>query len=303
MTTRRIALLGVPSSAGTHGPGQEKAPAALRSAGLIDRLEAADVSVVDHGDLPVALFRADPAHRDRQSIDRVVEVARAVRDALLPLLDEPALPVVLGGDCTITLGALAALVTRWPEAGLLYFDGDLDLSTPDTSRSGVLDTMVLAHILGEGTDELRTLGPRVPLLPADRIEAFGYDPSELNQAGRERLASRGLSATACTQLAGADDRLAAELARGAWARLRKRAGRVLLHFDVDVIDSTDLPLANFPHFNEGLSERAALSCLAEFCRSPGLAALVITEINPDRDPSGELLDRFVDGLVAALSWR
>ena len=46
-------LLGVPSSAAAHGPGQEKAPAALRQAGLPERLTAAGARVMDYGDLPV----------------------------------------------------------------------------------------------------------------------------------------------------------------------------------------------------------------------------------------------------------
>ena len=44
-------LLGVPSSAAAHGPGQEKAPAALRRAGLSERLVAAGMRIADYGDL------------------------------------------------------------------------------------------------------------------------------------------------------------------------------------------------------------------------------------------------------------
>ena len=43
-------LLGVPSNTAAHGPGQEKAPAALRRAGLPERLTAAGMGIVDHGD-------------------------------------------------------------------------------------------------------------------------------------------------------------------------------------------------------------------------------------------------------------
>jgi arginase family protein len=50
-------LLGVPFSAAAHGPGQEKAPAALRRAGLPERLAAAGVRVADYGDLPVVRWR------------------------------------------------------------------------------------------------------------------------------------------------------------------------------------------------------------------------------------------------------
>ncbi len=37
--TRTLGLIGVPSSAGAHAPGQEKAPEYLRHAGLVERLE------------------------------------------------------------------------------------------------------------------------------------------------------------------------------------------------------------------------------------------------------------------------
>jgi arginase len=46
-------LLGVPSSAAAHGPGQEKAPAALRGAGLSERLTVAGMGIVDYGDLRI----------------------------------------------------------------------------------------------------------------------------------------------------------------------------------------------------------------------------------------------------------
>lgn len=41
-----IALIGVPSSAGAHWPGQEKAPQYLRSADLVARLEAVGLDVI-----------------------------------------------------------------------------------------------------------------------------------------------------------------------------------------------------------------------------------------------------------------
>jgi arginase family enzyme len=51
---RRVGLLGVPTTAGSHNAGQDKAPAALRAAGLVERLAAQGVAVRDFGDLPEA---------------------------------------------------------------------------------------------------------------------------------------------------------------------------------------------------------------------------------------------------------
>lgn len=298
--TREIGLLGVPSCAGTHGPGQEKAPAALRAAGLVEGLTAAGVVVRDHGDLPAVPFRTDRDHRNRQNVELVAAVARSVADRVGRILDDGALPLVIGGDCTITLGAVSALVARWPDTGLVYFDGDLDLSVPDTSLAGILDAMVLAHLLGEGAPELRDLGPRTPLLPGDAVVAFGYDPVEVDRSGRELADRHGLRTHPCTEVtAHGNDPVASARA----ARLALAAGhsRLLLHFDVDVIDSTDLPLGNFPHFNQGLPLPVALDCLTEFGRAPELAAVVVTEINPDHDPAGSMVRTVADGLVRALA--
>jgi arginase family enzyme len=55
--TTRIGLAGVPTSAGSHNPGQEDAPAAWRAAGLPGALEAAGVDVRDYGDLTPRPFR------------------------------------------------------------------------------------------------------------------------------------------------------------------------------------------------------------------------------------------------------
>jgi arginase len=79
---------------------------------------------------------------------------------------------------------------------------------------------------------------------------------------------------------------------------------VVVHFDVDVVDSGDLPLANFPHYGQGLSLADALACLEVFLGGAKLGGLVVTEVNPDHDPDdGGQLGRLVDGLVAAFARR
>jgi arginase len=58
------AMIGVPSSAGAHHAGQERAPDALRATGLAGRLAAAGESVQDLGNLPEAPFA--PTRRARR---------------------------------------------------------------------------------------------------------------------------------------------------------------------------------------------------------------------------------------------
>lgn len=48
----RMDVIGAPSSAGAYTPGQERAPQALRAAGLLETLERRGIEVVDRGDVP-----------------------------------------------------------------------------------------------------------------------------------------------------------------------------------------------------------------------------------------------------------
>ena len=46
----QLTIVGAPSSAGAYSPGQERAPSALRDAGLVAALEGAGWTVEDRGD-------------------------------------------------------------------------------------------------------------------------------------------------------------------------------------------------------------------------------------------------------------
>jgi arginase len=293
----RFTLIGVPSSAGTHGIGQEQAPLQLRRAGLVDRLLAAGVEIVDDGDLPMALYQTRSPDPHQQNLDQVVRVAQRVADRVDHIVASGRVPVVLGGDCTITLGALAGLQRHHLGTGLVYFDGDVDLNTPETTRSGILDGMGVAHMLGDGALPLASLGPRVPMLSANQLVLFGFDPAMLEPAETERLQGSGVATWSVDKIAGRPAEAAAE----ALDTLRVHVSPILVHFDVDAIDSTDLPLANYPHFNLGQSFESAMTCLTVFCADPGFAGLVITEVNPDHDADGTLLARLIDGIVTALA--
>ena len=291
----KFGLIGVPSSAGAHGPGQEKAPSALRTAGLVGALREAGLELEDLGDLPVVRFAPDGVERKRQSQSRVAKVARQVADTVAGAVERELIPIVLGGDCTITLGVVAGLLRHQPDLGLIYFDGDADLTTPETTHSGIFDSMGVAHLIGQGDPDLAPIGPRFPLLEEDRIALFGFHPYEIEPEESRVLTSSAMAKYPVTSM---DDR-PVELAQEARGRLEERARAIVVHFDVDVMDSAEIPLADWPHY-DALSLGDAMRCLSVFVGSPKLAALVVTEINPDNDPDGLLVRQFVDAFAGAM---
>jgi arginase len=296
----RIALLGVPTSAGAFAPGQERGPRELRRAGLVGRLRDAGVEVDDLGDSEVWRWRPDTASPRAQNLGAVGDIVRhTARRVERALADGGGPLLVLGGDCTIEIGTVAGHLARDEQAGLVYFDLHPDLNTPESARPGALDWMGVAHMLGvPGTaPELSQVASRRPLLRDDQVLFFAYGPDQATEFERGVLERRGLERVPVEEVAGDPEGAAARVLSGFGSRF----DRLLVHFDVDVIDFTDAPLSENTGRNEGLALDVAFRALAVLAASERLSALTVTELNPlHGDEAGRTLDRFVDSLVACL---
>ncbi len=89
--------------------------------------------------------------------------------------------------------------------------------------------------------------------------------------------------------------------RRALAEMEARFNHLLLHFDVDTVDFTDLPLSENTGRNEGLPFDAAMRALAVLLGSERLAAVTITEFNPDHgEEDGSTAEALADRLARAL---
>jgi arginase len=295
----RLRLIGVPSSAGAHAPGVERAPGQLRAAGLAEALSAAGIAVFDAGDLPVSLFAATAAPSGARNLAAVLEVVSHVADAVAAARADGDVPVLLGGDCTLVLGAVAGLRRHEQargEVGVFYLDGDADLDTPQEGW-GVLDSCGVAHLLGDGDPQLAALRPDGPLLDAASLVLFGFHPAQLSAGQWRRFAGRGLYGVPVTAIPPGD---AGRHALEALARLRDKPA-LLCHLDVDAIDYASFPLADCPRYHGGLSLPDTFDAVKAVAGHPGLACLTLTEVNPDHDPTCELSQQLVNRWTAAIA--
>jgi arginase len=292
-------LIGVPTSAGAHHAGQERAPAALRAAGLPHALREAGVKISDAGDVPGATFAVDSDHPHARNLPDVVRVASQVADAVAELVADGKRPLVAGGDCTITIGAVAGLRRQHPDVGLVYVDADADLGALELEPkdTGVLDSAGVSYLLGFGQPELAGLAGELPLLEPSRLAIVGCDPREVSDAERTFLSDARVSYCDATELIADPE----EAALRALAAISPASGPILVHFDVDLVDSGELPLGNFPHYGTGVSLEHAVRCLRVLCGHPACAGLVLTEVNPTHDPGGRQLRRYADAIVQVLS--
>jgi arginase len=286
----KIALIGVPSSAGARQAGQERGPQCLRAAGLVQRLISRGYDVMDFGDLNQVSFRPDTENPKKQNLSLVLDVLRQVTESVELAIANRAWPLVLGGDCSITIGVIAALIKHFPDLGLAYVDGDVDLNTPETTHTGIFDGMVLAHILGRGADELRQFGSRCPLLEEQQIALFGYsaqaggiDPVEIDILRNTQMAKFPLEDI---------DANVQAAARRALQKLESKAEHILVHFDVDVVDYGDFPAVDVPH-RPGLALAQTQEALGIFVGSQKSVGLVVTEFNAALDGDGDLAETLI----------
>ena len=294
----KIALIGVPSSAGARQVGQDQAPQFLRAAGLVKRLTSQGYDVMDVGDLDQVSFRPDSKNPKKQNLSLVVDVLSQVSESIEIAIANRAWPLVVGGDCSITIGVIAALTKHFPDLGLAYIDGDVDLNTPETTHTGIFDGMVLAHILGLGADELRNFGSRCPLLEEQQIALFGYsvqaggiDPVEIDILQNTRMAKFPLEEIS------ADVQTAAI---HALQGLESKAEHILVHFDVDVVDYDDFPAVDVPH-RPGLALAQAQEALGIFVGSRKSVGLVVTEFNAALDGDGNLAEILIGTIEKAIA--
>lgn len=293
-----MSVLGVPTSAGAFAPGQERAPAALREAGLLTALGERDVDVRDLGDSPVWRWRPDRERPRAQNLDAVVRIARDTAARVEAALGDGPL-LVLGGDCSIELGTIAGHLARDESVGLVYLDLHPDLNTPASVVEGTFDWMGMAHALGvAGAEpELVGIGPRTPLLHDDQVLFLAYGPERARPFELDQIIRRGMAAIPVDEVA--DDPEAA--ARRA-LDFASRFDRLLVHFDVDVVDFNDAQLSEDAVRGDGLTLDAAMRALTVLTASERLSAVTVTELNPFHgDEEGQTLRRFVEMLADSLA--
>jgi arginase len=294
-----IALIGAPTSAGAFAPGQEDAPAALRAAGIVEALRADGRAVDDRGDTPLFRWRVDHDEPRAMNAGAVVETVRAVAARVHDAVRAGELPLVLGGDCTVGVGTMAGAVAADADPRLVYLDLHPDLNTPDSVPDGALDWMGVAHMLDvDGADDrLAAAGPRRPLLRDDDLVLLGAGPEQCTAAERERIAERDLRPIGVDALR--SDPGAA--ARAALERATAGGRRFLVHFDVDTIDFSDVPLSENTGRGIGVGFDAALAALDVLLEHDALLGLTVTELNPHHGaPDGSDVARLALALAGTL---
>jgi arginase len=210
---------------------------------------------------------------------------------LTRVLSERKFPLVIGGDCSILLGAALALKSRGNFA-LFYLDGHTDFMEPELSQTGGLGGMAAAVVAGRGHEKLVNINGLYPYVQEKYVWCVGnreydeeYERSIINSKARyvslARLRETGISTCVNSFL----DMVAKENLDGFW-----------LHIDVDVLDDALMPAVD-SRTPGGLSYDEFNKIVVILLSSAKATGAEITILDPDLDPSGKYTEEFVQNFT------
>jgi arginase len=289
----RVELIGVPANSTGTVDGVALASRVLRERGLAAAL-ASQVNLTDSGDLPLpppTQRRGGSGLRNEDGLVALIEKAGA---AVRAARQAGRLPLLVGGDCPVLLGAVAALQQETQEAGLMFVDGHEDAWPPRTSPTGEAADCELGLALRLFDDDLSVpLRRALPRLNPGHVIALGpRDQDELRRAGVTSLATRIRMLARPADLASRT----AEMTRAAAAAL---PGAWWLHVDLDVLATDELAAVDYPQPG-GLTWPQLEAITNAALTAPGCAGWSVCIYNPDLDPDRSGAERII-GYLARVS--
>lgn len=299
---KKVSILGVPigfgagkrgSSLGTRTIRQTK----VRGQKLVDHVAELGYEVTDLGDLelprPVEISNESPKFLTEmtQSVEKIVPAVKNI-------LKNDSFPVILGGDHSIALptftGVQSYFHEQGEEVGLIWFDAHADMNTPETSPSGNLHGMPLAHLLGHGLPQFVNLEGFAPKLNPKYIAHIGA--RDLDNGEKRLIRELGINCWTMHEV----DRFGMNYCiEQALEVVSQAPSGFSVTFDVDSLDPIDAP-GSGTLVRGGLSYREAHLALERIAETDKMKSFEIVEVNPMLDTHNRTSELAVELILSVL---
>ncbi len=291
----QVDLIGVPLDLGASRRGVDMGPYAVRAAGLRGTLLALGHDVHDHGNLAVpdrGTFPPDMHGGD--FLPTIAAICAELATHVETSVQARRFPVVLGGDHSLAAGSVAgaarALHARGERLGLIWVDAHGDINTPETSPSGNVHGMPVAHLLGHGDPRLQLSGAAA--VRAEHTVLVGI--RDLDPGERAHLRSYGVRVFTMHDI---DRRGLSDVMEEALVFASVGTAGLWVSYDTDVQDPVHAPGVGTPVAG-GFSWREGHLVMEMIADSGSLIGLDLVEVNPILDVSNRTAELAV-GLVAS----
>jgi arginase len=293
--TSTIDLIGVPFDLGASVRGASMGAQALRIAGIGERLAILGHTVSDLGDVAA---RARPVQLPGEAnhANAVASIVNPLQDAVYQSLQQGHLPLIMGGDHSISFGSLAAAARHAAHQGkplfVLWLDAHADFNTPQTSPSGNMHGMPVALIAGlPGFEGL--METAFPIVPAHQITMIGVRSIDSDE--RRSVAKAGINLFDMRMV---DEFGMAVLVRRTIEAVKRASGMLHVSFDADFLDPSIAPGVG-TDVKGGATWREAHLAMELLADSGLVSSLDLVELNPFLDERGKTAHTLVD-LTASL---
>jgi arginase len=303
--SKAVEIVGVPMDLGGNRRGVDMGPSAIRYAGLRDRLASLGYSVRDRGNVGVAdrdqgasdfrptderdmaTARRRPAHH----VEEIIRVAEELAAVVADIERAGAIPLVLGGDHSMSMGTLAGIARAGRRPGVIWMDAHGDSNTVRTSPSGNVHGMPFAVALGLADEPFpKSLRGSVDGRNSTLVAIRAVDTGE-----KENIKAAGVTPITMADI----DRMGIGPAMEKAIAVASRGDGIHLSLDMDAIDPDEAPGVGTP-VRGGLTYREAQLAMEMLAASGKLRSLEVAEVNPILDQGNRTALLAVELVASAL---
>lgn len=291
----KVKIIGVPMDLGADRRGVDMGPSAIRYAKLQNRLKKNDIFVKDFGNIKVPNPETEIIKNPKlKYFCEIAKTSEKLANIVYSTKGEGFIPLILGGDHSISLGSIAGVSKFLKNIGVIWIDAHGDFNTDITTPTGNIHGMPLAASLGIGNKVLTEIGDFSPkVMPQntvlvgvrsiDKKEAELIKKSGIHVFTMEHIDFYGMRDVMSKAI-----RLAGNNTKG-----------IHLSFDIDVLDPSIAPGVGTP-VRGGITYREAALAMEMIAKSNVLSSLEFVEVNPILDKGNETAHIAVSLIASAL---
>lgn len=296
---RAVSILGVPLGYGASMAGVDMGPAALRVAGLNERIAQLGYQVSDKGDLRLERPRSPAQPSDKlKYLSEISAACEQLAAEVHAILKASELPIILGGDHSIAIGSISGAAAYFRDLnqtlGLIWFDAHADMNVPETTPSGNIHGMPLSALLGYGAPALTNVAGFAPKLDPRFCAHVGA--RDIDRGEREMIRKLGMRFFTMREI---DERGMSACMDEAIAIASQASGGYAVTFDVDALDPNDAP-GSGTLVRGGMTYRESHLALEKIAEAGGMCSLEIVEINTALDVNNKTAELGVELILSAL---
>lgn len=288
---KNIAYLGVPFRSGCNREGAQFAPMWLLK-NLAIPVEESRIMPFQTEANPLL----DTITKGVKNYDAVLYMIEALREDMINAIEYGKSVLVLGGDHSIAMGSISAVLKRYPNLGVIWFDAHTDINTEATSPSSNAHGMPLAALMGLCRSDISNQDHLLNPMNVYWVGARDIDAGEWETIQRLGIEDHVFSTEKIRRVG---MRTVMHQIRAAF----QNSGVEQLHlsFDIDGMDPLIIPATGTP-VKHGINEIECDAFINELSEGmPQMVSMDFVEYNPLMDDSKTTTGKWCVDTLSKLS--